>query len=108
MSRGYLKNIWKRILRIMLAVKESASERRILTTKWCGETWESISRSSVVSGFKKCGLSTNVDDSENQEVQIEKIPDYQMSLDDDEFNKEYTLDDDVESDDGDGEDYVEN
>ena len=77
-------------------------------TKACGEAWESISRSSVVRGFNKCVLSTNMDVSKNQEVHIDKIPDYQMPLDDDEFNKEYTLDDDVESNDGDGEDYVEN
>ena len=50
--------------------KISASERRVLMTKWCGEAWESTSRSSVVRGFKKCGLSTNVDGSENQEVHI--------------------------------------
>ena len=31
-----------------------------------------------------------------------------MPLDDDEFNEEYTLYDDVERDDGDGEDYVKN
>ena len=84
--------------------KISPSERRILMTKWCGEAWEITSRNSVVRGFEKCGLSTNVDGSENQEVHIEKIPDYQMPLDDDEFNKDYTLDDDVESDDGVGKD----
>ena len=33
--------------------KISASETCILMTKWCGEAWESISRSSVVKGFKK-------------------------------------------------------
>ena len=88
--------------------KITASERRVLMTKWCDKAWESVSRRSIVRGFKKCGLSTNMDGCENQEVHIEKIPDYQMPLDDDESNEEYTLDDDVESDDGDGEDYVEN
>lgn len=83
-------------------VKASASERRILMKKWCGEACESISRSSVVRRFEKCGLSTNVDGCENHEVCIEKIPDYQMPLDDDEFSKECTLDGNVESDDGDG------
>ena len=42
--------------------KISASERRKLMTKWCGEAWESISTSSVVRGFEKYGLSTSVDD----------------------------------------------
>ena len=60
--------------------KISASERRILMTKWRGKAWENISRSSVLRGFKKCGLSTDVDGSENQEVHIEKIPGYQMPL----------------------------
>ena len=82
-------------------VKARASERPILMTKWCGEACESISRSSVVRRFEKCGLSTNVDGSENHEVYIEKIPDYQMPLDDDKFSKECTLDGNVESNDGD-------
>ena len=46
-----------------------------------------------------------------QEVHIEKLPDDQMPFDDDELNEEYTLDDndhDIESDNGDGDDYVEN
>ena len=50
------------------------SERCILMTKSCGKAWESISRSSVVREFKKCGISTNVDGSKNEEVHIEKIP----------------------------------
>ena len=45
---------------------------------------------------------------ENQELHIEKIPDYQLPLDDDELNKEYTWDDSTESDDGDADYYVEN
>ena len=87
--------------------KVSTLEKHILITKWCDEAWKSISRSSVVRGFKKCGLSTNVDGSKNQEVHSEKTPDYQMPLDNDELSKEYTLCEDVESNDGDGEDYVE-
>ena len=65
----------------------------------------SISWNSVLRGFS--GLSTNVDGSENQEVHIQKIPGYQIPFDDDEFYEEYTLDDDVESDDGNGKDYFE-
>ena len=45
---------------------------------------------------------------ENQEIHIEKIPDYQMPLNDHKSNKEYTLDDGTESDDGDVDDYVKN
>ena len=72
-------------------------------TKWCGKAWERKSRSSVVNEFKKCGLNISVGGSENQEVNIEKIPSYQIPLDDDELKEEYTL-----HDDGDGDDYVEN
>ena len=48
--------------------KISASERRILLTKWCGEACaNNINHDSVIRGFKKCGLSINLDGSENHE-----------------------------------------
>ena len=62
-------------------------------TKSCDEAWESIIKNLVAKGFKKYGLSTNVDGSKNQEVHIEKIPGYQIILGDHEPNEEYTLDD---------------
>ena len=49
-----------------------------------------------------------MDGSENQEVYIEKIPNYNMRLNDEEFNEEYPSSDGVESDDDDREDFVEN
>ena len=49
-------------------------------------SWEKASISKRA--LKKCGLITNVDDSENQEVHIEKIPGYNMPLHDKEFNEE--------------------
>ena len=76
------------------------SERCILMTKSCGKAWESISRSSVVREFKKCGISTNVDGSKNEEVHIEKIPKLSNAL-------RWQIQQ-KEDDDGDGEDYVEN
>ena len=82
--------------------KISTTEKQILMKK-CSKAWGSLSRSSVV--------STNVDGSENQEVHIEKIPDYQMTIGDDELKKDFTSDDDsngVESNDGDEYNYVEN
>ena len=67
---------------------------------------ESISRNSVVREFKKYSLNTNEEKrKKRKEVHFEKIPDYQMPLD-----EEYTLDNDghdVESDEGDGDDYIE-
>ena len=95
--KAYVQNVsQKHMKENYVGDKISTSERRILMTTWSDEAWESIDRSSVERGFKKCGLSTNVDGSENPEVYIEKIPDYQIPLDDDEFNEEYTFDDDVE------------
>ena len=38
--------------------KLTASDRRILITKWCGEAWAQVDRESVKYGFKKLGLST--------------------------------------------------
>ena len=67
---------------------------------------ESISRNSVVREFKKYSLNTNEEKrKKRKEVHFEKIPDYQMPLD-----EEYTLDNDghdAESDEGDGDDYIE-
>ena len=54
-----------------VGVKVSASKRCIFMRKWCGKAWDSISRSSVLRGFKKCGLSTDVDGFKNQEVHTE-------------------------------------
>ena len=45
--------------------KIRVSEGQTLIKEQCGKAWESISRNSVVRGFKKSGLSTNVDVSEN-------------------------------------------
>ena len=47
-----------------------------------------LRRLQVVRALNKCGLRTKVDGSENQEVYIEKIPHYNMRLNDEEFNEE--------------------
>ena len=51
---------------------------------------------SIIPSFKKCGLSVALDGSENDEVNIESLPEYQMPS---AFvqNNEYVLDDGDES-----------
>lgn len=80
--------------------KLSASARRILITEWVGKAWKNLDRESIAHGFKKCGLTTNLDGSDNHEVNLEKLPNYDMPTDpyDDEFN----LDSDSDSSDEEG------
>ena len=60
--------------------KLSASNRRVLITKWVGQAWAEVgsSRDMVVRSFKKCGISLSLDGSENGEVHIEGIENYEM------------------------------
>ena len=62
--------------------KITASERRILITKWCGEAWHGINADIVQRGFLKCGISTALDGSEDHLVNIEKLPHYRMPTSD--------------------------
>ena len=60
--------------------KLSAWKRRVLLTKWVGEAWQEINRNNetVIRSFKKCGISLALDGNENDEINIEGIPDYDM------------------------------
>ena len=62
-------------LELYVEGKLSASQRRILMTKWVGQAWKKISRMKepIISGFEKCGLSTSFDGSENAQVSIDSI-----------------------------------
>ena len=55
--------------------KISASERRVLATKWIGKVWTEVSSNHdiVVRSFKKCGISLSLDGSKNGEIHIERI-----------------------------------
>ena len=79
----------------------SASQPRVLMTKWVGGACSKVGKmkDSIIRYFKKCGLSVALDGCENDEVNIEDLPEYQMPpafvqgheyvLDDeDEFEKE--------------------
>ena len=60
--------------------KLSAWQRRVLLTKWAAEAWKEINRNkeTVIRSFKKCGVSLTLDGKENDEINIEGIPDYEM------------------------------
>ena len=51
-------------------------------TKWVGEAWSKVGKTkyvlSIIRSFKKCGLSVGLDGSENDEVNIESLREYQM------------------------------
>ena len=56
--------------------KVSASERRILYTKWLAESWEDFTQNhqdQITKAFKKCGMYNAIDGSENHLI---KIPRY--------------------------------
>ena len=54
--------------------KISASERRVLVTKWVDSNRDMVERS-----FKKYGISLYLDGSENGEIHIESIEEYELS-----------------------------
>ena len=49
-------------------------------TKWVGQAWKKISgiKEWIIGSFKKCGLSVALDGSENAQVSIDSIQNYQM------------------------------
>ena len=67
-------------------------------TKWVGEAWSKVGKmkDSIIRSFKKCGLSVALDESENGEVNIDVLPEYQM-LSAFAQDNEYVMDDDDES-----------
>ena len=81
----------------------SASERRILITKWVANAWQKVcsDKDMVIHSFKKCGISVNLDGSENKSVNIEGLPDYEYRMVVDEGD-----DDDGLVDEGDDDDEV--
>ena len=58
----------------------SASERRVLVTKWVGKATTEVgsNRDMVVRSFKKCGISLSLDGFENEEIHIESIEEYEL------------------------------
>ena len=56
----------------------TAGERRVLITKWVGNAWEELSKNEniAIRAFKKCGVSTAADGSEDFEIHLEGLEDY--------------------------------
>ena len=60
--------------------KISASEGRVLVTKWFGKAWTEVgfNRDMVVRSCKKRSISLSLDSSENGEIHIESIEEYKF------------------------------
>ena len=60
--------------------KVSASERRILFTKWLGDAWEDFTTNNqkmITNAFKRCGMYNDIDGKENHLVKLDKrMPNY--------------------------------
>ena len=80
--------------------KLTASKRRILTTKWVAIAWEKLmqDKEMVIRSFKKCGITTNVDGSENDKVNIRGMEGYTMPLPEEEYHLISEDEDDASSD----------
>ena len=63
----------------------SAKQRRILLTAWIGEAWEKTcaNKDMIIRGFRKCGISVAVDGSEDNDINIKELENYQVDSDDD-------------------------
>ena len=61
-----------------LTSKLTAGQRRILFMKWIGQAWEETAgkKEMVIRSFKKFGISTAIDGSEDDEINIAGLDDY--------------------------------
>ena len=60
--------------------KISASERGVLVTEWFAKVWTELTSdcNMVVRSFKKCGISLSLGGSNNGEIHIESIEEYEL------------------------------
>ena len=65
----------------------NASARRILFTKWVGQSWEEVSTDRDLV-FKKCGISVAVDGTEDGQIHIEGLDNYSAEDNEGEFTDE--------------------
>ena len=58
--------------------KFTASERRVLLSKWVGGAWEEVCAKPemIIRSFRKCGISVAVDGSEDEVINITGVDDY--------------------------------
>ena len=92
------ENHWDKNLNQYVDGKINASQHRVIMTKWVGEAWCKVGKmtDSIIRSFKKRGLSVALEGRENDEVNIEDLPEYQMPSAFVQDN-EYALDADDES-----------
>ena len=66
----------------------------MLTTKWVTVGWEKLSRNKEIikRSFVKCGISHNLDGTEDNDVNIEGIPDHKLPQPDREFEMDDSSD----------------
>ena len=76
----------------------------MLKEKWVGDAWHQTNKEMVVRSFKKCGISLALDGSEDDLVNIEKVPGYTMPPIEDSESYEFLSDEDESS--GSDNDYV--
>ena len=57
----------------------TAGQRRILMTKWLGNSWEDFTKNNqemITKAFKKCGMYNALDGSESHLIKIRKFSAY--------------------------------
>ena len=74
--------------------KLPVSGKRVLTTKWVAEGWEKVSQNKEIikRSFVKCSISHNLDGTEDNDINIEGIPDYKLPQPDREFEMDDSSD----------------
>ena len=56
--------------------KVSASERRILMTRWAGDAWDTLSSMTIIKAFKHCGVANDINGKENDKVRVQNLRTY--------------------------------
>ncbi len=58
----------------------TASQRRVLITKWVGQAWAEVSskKDMIKRSFEKCGISVPIDGSGDNLINIEGLSDYKV------------------------------
>ena len=80
--------------------KLTASDRRVLLTKWVGKAWQEVNQSkdSIIRSFKKSRISLDLSGSEDDDINIEGIPYYKMQSADEDLVEFHLESDDSDDD----------
>uniref|UniRef100_A0A1X7TTA4 DDE-1 domain-containing protein n=1 Tax=Amphimedon queenslandica TaxID=400682 RepID=A0A1X7TTA4_AMPQE len=78
----------------------TARERRILFTKWVGQAWEEVSfkKEMIKRSFIKAGIAVAINGSQDDEINIEGLENYQVDVSDDESSDDPFLESDGNED----------